>query len=487
MNDRPDLPLLETEYEGVDLGDTRREARLAKIAHDLGSEPAKSFPVLYEDSSASLAGLYRLCSNPRVRWSVIAEGHFEATAKRCADAGEVLCIHDSTSFDFGQDTEREGLGPLEGGGRGFFAHLSLMVSADAAHRPLGVMGLHLWTRQEIAKELRGKKHKDTRRESRPWEERESRRWKDQAGKTEGFAADRFRLIHVCDREADEYDFLAFLLDPRQPRRFVVRNRYDRCVEGDPRLKIREKLLTAETLYRLTVDVRARKPKKDVPPKERKTHPARASRTAHLDVCAIPLELVRPDHAPAGLPATLSLGAIWAHETDCPDGEEPIDWVLLTSEPIGTAEEVQQVIRHYQGRWRIEEYFKALKSGCAFEQRQLFTYKALTSVLAVFLAVAWRLLLLRTLSREEPDAPGTAVLSPRQLQVLRARLKKRPPPENASVREALLAVAALGGHLLFNGDPGWIILSRGYEKLLVLEAGWQAHVEAVANAKKCVQS
>jgi hypothetical protein len=43
----------------------------------------------------------------------------------------------------------------------------------------------------------------------------------------------------------------------------------------------------------------------------------------------------------------------------------------------------------------------------------------------------------------------------------------------SLREALLAVAALGGHIKNNGEPGWIVLGRGFETLLTLEQGWKA--------------
>src|SRR3954469_21374678 len=54
----------------------------------------------------------------------------------------------------------------------------------------------------------------------------------------------------------------------------------------------------------------------------------------------------------------------------PVGETAIEWMLFTSEPIGTLAEIEAVVAHYPARWIIEEYFKALKTGCAFEKRQL---------------------------------------------------------------------------------------------------------------------
>lgn len=47
------------------------------------------------------------------------------------------------------------------------------------------------------------------------------------------------------------------------------------------------------------------------------------------------------------------------------------------------------------------------------------------------------------------------------------------PPGATTAHALLAVAALGGHIKNNGWPGWEVIGRGYEDLLMFEAGWCA--------------
>ena len=78
---------------------------------------------------------------------------------------------------------------------------------------------------------------------------------------------------------------------------------------------------------------------------------------------------------------------------------------------------------------------------------------------MFAPVAWRLLLLRHLARTAAKAPATAALTTKQLQVLMA-VAKKPLPARPTVRDAMLAVAALGGHLKNNGDPGWLVLGLG---------------------------
>jgi len=115
----------------------------------------------------------------------------------------------------------------------------------------------------------------------------------------------------------------------------------------------------------------------------------------------------------------------------------------------------------------------LKTGCAFEKRQLESFHALSNALAVFSIVAWRMLLARAVVRAHPDGSPTSVLSRDQLRLIRHRLKL--PRLPATAGEALHAVARLGGHLKRNGDPGWLTLGRGFEKLLFLQAGWNAAV------------
>ena len=93
--------------------------------------------------------------------------------------------------------------------------------------------------------------------------------------------------------------------------------------------------------------------------------------------------------------------------------------LLTTEPIDTVEQIVRIVDWYRTRWLIEEFFKALKTGCAYEKRQLESLPTLLVALALLAPIAWRLLLLRHLSREPPATAATVALTPRQLQVLRA--------------------------------------------------------------------
>jgi hypothetical protein len=155
---------------------------------------------------------------------------------------------------------------------------------------------------------------------------------------------------------------------------------------------------------------------------------------------------------------------------------------VTTEPIDTNDEVAAVIDAYRRRWIVEEFFKALKTGCRYQQLQLESARALLIALSIETAIAWRMLLLRWLAHHEPEAPASAVLPQEQLAVLTAYIqaeKGRVLPQKITVQTAMLEIAALAGHIKNNGPPGWLLLRRGFDKLLTLHRGWNLATQTSA--------
>src|SRR5437868_8323341 len=104
--------------------------------------------------------------------------------------------------------------------------------------------------------------------------------------------------------------------------------------------------------------------------------------------------------------------------------------------------------------------------------QLQDYESLVNALAVFAPIAYRLLLIRSEARRTPEASAAPLVSSDEIDVLRA-LGRRPLGPAPSTRDVYLAIAALGGHIKYSGDPGWLTLSRGYDRLATLTEGWVA--------------
>ncbi len=448
----------ESEFRGAEFGDERLGKRLGKLAEQLARAPDLSFPKA-TGSDAALEATYRFLNNEKVTPEAILSAHVRATAERCSQAGTVFIAHDSSEFKF--SGPREDIGRLSSDStHGFLGHFALAVSGKG-RAPLGVLGFSALTRKHGARRPR-------HGERRPLEERESRRWLELVEQAEVATGGRCDAVHVMDREADAYELLAGLMEKK--RRFVIRAQFDRVVAGDDDgARIGDVLEQASAMLEREVQLSARVKRKGDPPSKARKHPPRKMRLARLLVSAAVITLRRPVQAAKSLPDTLTVHVVRVHEVDPPAGTEPVEWRLLTSEAIDTPDDVASVVDAYRARWLIEEYFKALKTGCAYEKRQLGSKRALLNALALFAPIAWQLLALRHLSRAHDDVSAEAVLSPLKLKILRAHKDTRAMP-CSTVREAMLAIARLGGHITNNGDPGWIVLGRGYEDLLLLELG-----------------
>jgi hypothetical protein len=254
------------------------------------------------------------------------------------------------------------------------------------------------------------------------------------------------------------------------QRFILRASQNRRVlplAADDATHLLDAARTCPPTYSVDVPLSARRSKGN--PRQDRKFPVRRERIAHLSFAARQVQLKRPQEVSAKLPATLNVNVVHVFELCPPQGEQPVEWLLFTSEPVNTAEEITFVVDGYRTRWIIEEFFKATKTGCAFESKQLESFDTLTNLLAYVLVVAYALILTRALSRTGRDEPADTVLSPTQLKILRALNKKL--PAKLTIRTALLAIAGLGGHLKNNGDPGWRTLSKGWRKLIDYEVGF----------------
>ncbi len=459
---RPRVPRLSEELAQADLGDVRLNRRLGTLGDRLAEHPGESFPKALDDTELEAA--YRFFGNEQVTPEEILAPHCRQSARRAAELPQVIVVHDTTDFEFGGQTKRKGLGHLiRPAAQGFFGHFSLAVTADGSRTPLGLLAL-----ETIFRLKRRIGHgKWTAEKSLG----ESARWVRGLQASEVQLQGRVQAIHVTDREGDQYDLLDALLAGQ--RRFVIRSFQDRRLATEDEARLRAVACAAKVRLRREVPL---SPRPKIKGPKGKRHPARRHRIARLSFAATTVELKRPSTAHRADSPSMRVNVIHVFEPKPPRGEPPVEWFLLTNLPIDTDEAIAFAVDCYRARWTIEEYFTALKTGCLFEKRQLESAHSLVNALAILAPVAWRLLLLRHLARAKQRAPVTNALTPHQLEVLRA-VAKKPLPRRPSARDAMLAVAALGGHIRSNGDPGWLVLGRGLHDLLLLELGWRAREEA----------
>jgi len=463
------------EFEDVDLGDPRRTRRVLALLEKLAKHPSQSLPRLLETESA-LEGTYRLLNNEHFDFDDLLQQHREMTIARALQAGEVLVLHDTSTCSFEHADPKE-VGYLPTGKAGFFAHVGLVVDAAGHRRPLGVLHVEpLWRNKRSGRGSRGKHLSG--HELKRWEGRESERW------ARGVQVCQEQLegcsvVHVMDREGDKYELLAHMHE--HDERFVIRSKHDRRLTAEYGGQSLRQTARVQPVV-LQREVHLSRRIASSAPRSARVAPARQARPATLNVMATSVVLRRPNYLGTDFPAALTVNVVHVQESEPPNGEAPIEWTLLTSEPIDSPEQVASIVDKYRYRWLIEELFKAFKTGCQYEKRQFESRHALLNLMAISLPIAVELLWMRAHVDADPQAPAERIITEQQIEVLRA-MGHRPLPDRPTAQQVLFAIAGLGGHLKRNGSPGWHVLYRGYERLLDYEAGWAAAQTAATRPAK----
>ena len=427
------------------------------LADQLARHPAGTLPGKLRDPAA-LQATYRLMSREEVTHAAVLSPHRAETLGRIRQhAGPLLVICDGTDLDYTTITSLQNLGQIgngECGRRGYICQNCLVVDPQT-REAVGLVNQILHVRADVPAG-------ETKEQSRQRQSRESRLWPDG---TRDLPADR-RLIVVCDRGGDTFEELAH--EQQSGRRFVIRSRHNRRVltghAGRGRKQYLESTLRRQAaLGTFTLEVAA--------------SASRPARTAELCISYAAVRLVPPKQKRGEYGnQPIAVWAVRVWEPDPPRGAEGLEWILLTNEPISAFEDAWRVIEWYECRWVVEEYHKALKTGCNIEDLQFCDESRLEPMIALLSVVALTLLNLRDASRR-PDAkttPAYALVAQEYVDVLSLWRHKEVRPQ-WSLHDFFQALARLGGHQNRKHDkpPGWLVLWRGWTTLQQLLVGAQA--------------
>ncbi|MCC5633103.1 IS4 family transposase [Nostoc sphaeroides CHAB 2801] len=384
------------------------------------------------------------------------------TAETVAEYDVVLCVGDTSFLDYGSiEAKKEGYGPIGKGGNGLILHSALAIEPEKG-QSIGLLWQKLWNREPKQKppqnETPAKKkirlaaaRKEARK--RPFEEKESYRWVEALTTVESLVSKHTRAVHIFDREGDITEVFEQVRQ-LQHTGVLVRAAHNRSLDSDS-----ERLWSKMEAQPISLEKEIELPKTC----------KRSARKAKLSVRFCPVNLRTPYRFDNRDP--LLVYAVYATEVDCPEGETPVEWMLLTTEVVADIQTASTILRWYSYRWRVEEYHKIFKSGCQVERYRLAAngMKALVGFLSV---IAVELLQLTYLHRTQPTADAIIVLNPLQLRILKAKSLKL--PKILTVSWAVEAIARLGGYLEHRHKTpiGIQVLWRGWLKLHDLCQGWQ---------------
>jgi Transposase DNA-binding len=386
----------ETTFGQTQLKDMRRTRRAVKAATHMAEDSAASRPSQAQ-TWKDVKAVYRLLNEPDVTFDALMQPHWQQTRQQMESLPLVLLVQDTTDLDLSHRRKISGLGEIgDGNGRGVYLQTVLAIEPEG-REVLGCAYQHPFIRIPAPKgETRAQRRK---------REKETDVWHHCAQHI-GPSPASSRWVHVADRGADIFEFLHVCrsLDTD----FVVRATQDRRVQ------------TQEgTRGSLFEQVRSQ-PRQDQRPFDLPARHGHKARSTTLYVSWTNLELLPPRHDPRlnKLPL-LPVWVIRVWEEGTPEGEEPLEWILLTSPVCSTCEQAGPRAEWYRASFRVEDYHHCLKTGCRIEERQVQSAERLIRLLGLLSPLAVRLLHLRDLSRQAPERPAHEIIEPETLAVLAA--------------------------------------------------------------------
>jgi hypothetical protein len=462
--------------------------RTSQILSDLGNHPNASIPAACK-GRAEMQAAYRYFGNENVTFEKVLAPHRQRTLERISRHETVLLVQDTSEIDLSRPASKvKGVGDLDGVRDGILLHEMQAFTTEGT--PLGTVWAQCINR--ITPKQTQKKNKRPRRKVKPIEQKESMRWLSGIRQGAEIAAQQpdVHLIAIADSDADIYECLCEL--PEQDRAgqldWIVRGCQDRALHGQS-AHLLEKVLETKVLYIGEVEVRQRKAKIEIGKgkgKRKRRHQSRQARTARIEVRAASVLLRAPARPDRDLPP-VRVNVVLVREVNAPDGQEPLEWMLLTTLPIDTMEQVRTVVLYYAKRWGIELFFKMLKSGCRIEERRFEDIERVLPYLAMSLIIAWRTMYAAHLGRECPDLECEMVFETSEWKaVWVATNQTKPPTKPPSLRQMVHMIATLGGYIESpKREPGIKTMWIGMQRMYDLAWAWDTFGPGAKNLEKVV--
>jgi hypothetical protein len=413
------------QFSNVNMKDVRLQKRAVQIAQGCAEHPDKSLPDRFDDW-AGLKAAYRFFDNPKASHQTLQQPHYREVLEKARWSKElVLFIQDGSELLFNSHPWTHGLGPTaDCSGNGLMFH-SCLVAKYHETKETEILGLsyqEAWIRPE-------KKSVDSSKESEVW-----LRTLKKSGRPQK------NWVSVGDRANDIYDFLHGAIGDGW--KFVVRARHDRKVEingAQERLFPWIRRQTAKCKSTLFV----------------KGNGQEFSGEVDLEITWAKAKLLPPDKKSSLTAEEVTYIRVW-----CPERPK-LEWLLITNLPVENEADVQRIIEIYRRRWLIEDYHKALKTGCRVEDNQLKQASRILALFGIVGVIATQLLAMRERCRLSPETRVEEVVPKGCIMLMEQRLRVK----LKTVRDFWRCLARLGGFIgrKSDGEPGWQTIWKGYTR------------------------
>jgi hypothetical protein len=444
---------MKEEFAGLNFHSTRLEQRFIRTMETLIQQPDKS---IWEASKnrAEAKAIYRMLGNEDFDPEEILRTHREATIQRMAEyGGTILAVQDTTAVNYNTPVKTEGTGYISDKTLGVNVHSCLAVTTEGL--VLGVLDQSSYNRPEPKDESASHESKKVR----PIEEKESFRRLETLERSTAAIPEGVKVITVCDREGDMYELFAKAQSLNEPVLIrIVQNRM--TVENK---KILDEIQKEQCQGKIEVTI----------PRDSRSNIPERKAVLQMRYASYPVKRPHILNPVKGLPDSIALQVIYVKEEKPPNGKEPIEWFLMTSEPVNSAEEAYEYVGYYIQRWKIERFHYVLKSGCAIEKLQERSIDKTTSLILMYSIIAVMILNMTYIGRLKPETPCSLLFSEDEWKVLycAANRVKKEPRKPYTTKEAIDYLGRLGGpkRAPSDGPPGVKTIWIGLMKLYILLA------------------
>ena len=463
------------EYGGCSHPDSRVQKRIKAVGARWVEAPsaplAQKFPCLAERQAVT-----RLLSNPRVTMDDILESHRSATAHRCLHQNKVLVIQDSTTLNLENlKHSTKGLHSIGGKGTGICVHASVVFNQEGVIQ--GCLNLDGEYRNQVADQ-----------QTQGEDARESYRW------IEGLqiASD---LSNACGSQSAHIPTRVINVGDRESEMWQYYEEYEKLKASSPHLGF---VVRCKMGHRRKVSVNHQGVSKLVSLENHMESMPLLGQAKifiegepqKLDLRMSRVKLMAPQSKKPTI-SSVEVSCVLASLADNPTKK----WFLTSSEGSAqpTVEEAYRIVDHYSKRWRIEEFFRTLKTNTRIENTHRFDdVKDFLKTLAFGAVTAYRVAQLEHMAKHEPKKSASEVFTPPELMGLchAMEIKKihRYIPKklaeyaeryitsplgtvislDMNVKEAAILLGRVGGFVPTKKQavPGYKILWRAYEELQI---------------------
>jgi hypothetical protein len=202
---------------------------------------------------------------------------------------------------------------------------------------------------------------------------------------------------------------------------------------------------------------------------RDTRGGRPERVAELSASFSRITFKKPANRRGdGLPELVGAYGVRVWEANPPDGAEPIEWLLCTTEKVESLDDAARIVSIYVKRWTIERFHYVLKSGLKVKRNQSRSLERLNSIITIFSIMPIYIMALSHYSRSCPETSCDILFEEEEWKILYMLANKAadPPDKPYPIRDAARWLARLGGFggAPSDGEPGEKVLWQGMSRL-----------------------